>query len=184
MNDPILRKERSGRYRFTVYGGLDYIRGNSAPYFSLTYWETGPGGYEAGGAGHEKIVARYPELADLAALHLSDIDGAPMYAEANGWYWLAGAMGGNGEAFHGGQDHSERECLAILAKHCRISEEQAYRLRDKVWMTPDPAHMRARWVRELDKMRPRWKREAEAAIKRHGLKVYGDPWTPNEEVPA
>jgi hypothetical protein len=30
---------------------------------------------------------------------------------------------------------------------------------------------------------PRWKAEADACIARHGLRVYGDPWTPTTEGP-
>ena len=184
----------------TVYGGLNYLRGNSAPYFSLTYWQhrSGhPNQCQSGGAGHELILQLYPELADLAALHLSDIDGAPTGAEANGWYWLAGALGGLGQRYHGGSlpSRSEAECLAIFARHCRISEGEAMTIRSAVlraYASAGPeavelepaarqAAARAEWGAIMDAMRPRWKSEADAAIEKHGLVVYGDPWTPEQE---
>jgi len=200
MTDPIIREglieQEEGRpHKLVVTGGLHYLRGNSAPFFSLTCWETGPGGYESGGADHETILDEYPELADLAALHLSDIDGEPMHAEENGWYWLAGALGGLGERFHGSNNSSgtsEAECLATFARHCRISEREAMAIRSAVtraYGEPDEEEggmerrrQRAReeWGSIMEEMRPRWKQEADAAIEKHGLVVYGDPWTPEE----
>jgi hypothetical protein len=181
---------------FVVEGGLHYIKGNSAPYFSLTYTQHRKGFPEqcySGGAGHDAILRYFPRFADLAALHLSDIDGAPMHAEQNGWYWLAGALGGADERYHGGGFHdggvkSESECLAIFAKHCRITLGEADRLRDEMreehFNNPDGwKAARATWALRMDDMRPRWKAEAEAAIARHSLRVYGDPWT-REEVEA
>lgn len=153
--DPVLRgprvyTERGERYRITAHGGLHYIRGNSAPYFSITAdQDVAIGGCwreDSGGCLHELILRFWPDLADLVALHLSDIDGAPMHAAANGWYDLAGALGGAGERYHVG--NSERhfpitpdpatpwknseyryptldECLTIFADHCRIPRVEA-----------------------------------------------------------
>lgn len=172
---------------FRVEGGLHYLQGNQAPYFSLTYTAHRKGFPDqcySGGAGHEEIVKRYPQFADLAALHLSDIDGVPMHAEANGWYWLAGAIGGAGEQYHGGNSMPRRsgaECLEIFAKHCRITIDEAQaialRVRGEIGAhADDAAYGREAWRRIMDEMRPRWKQEATAAIERHGLQVYGDPW--------
>ena len=215
MNGPIIRGPRrrpagTDGYRvplvLTVEGGLQMIRGNHAPYFSLTYTQHRSGHPNqcwSGGAGHDLILKLYPELADLAALHLSDIDGVPMHAEANGWYWLAGALGGLGETYHGssregyGPHRSEADSLALFARHCRITYDEARSIELRVLVAYGDhdeqeggveerrAAARAEWARIMETMKPRWKAEAEAAIERHGLKVYGDPWTPNtEEVPA
>lgn len=182
---------------FDVQGGLHYITGNAAPYFSLTYWEHRkghPGQCEGGGAGHEKILRYYPELADLAALHLSDIDGVPTHAEANGWYWLAGALGGLNEKYHGGnngQNLDGARLLEIFAEHCRISLTEAMDIARRVRAAVvrassgyimDAAPARAVWAAECEAMRPRWKLEAEACIKKHDLKIYGDPWDPRCDV--
>jgi hypothetical protein len=196
MNDPILRGPRhfpaggptlgeQVPMTLTVYGGLHYIRGNSAPHFSLTCWahrKGFPNQCERGGADHDLILKLYPELADVAALHLSDIDGEPMHAEANGWYWLAGALGGMGERYHGGNSEprkSEGECLAIFARHCRITEDEAMTIRWAAFAA-GPDHAREVWQANERDMHARWKREAEAAIEKHGLVVYGDPWQREE----
>lgn len=187
---------------FRVEGGLHYLRGNAAPYFTLTYTQHRkgfPNQCQSGGAGHERILELFPRFADLAALHLSDLDGVPMHAEANGWYWLAGAMGGAGERFHGGngkvqhwlpdgtfngyRDSTPAECLAVFAKHCRITLAEAETLRaeilDEYLHNPDGwTAARAVWALRMDDMRPRWKSEADACIAAHNLRVFGDPWPP------
>lgn len=191
---------------FAAEGGLHYLRGNAAPYFALTYTSHRSGHprqLESGGAGHERIAEVFPgRFDDLAALHLSTIDGVPMHAEANGWYWMAGALGGAGEQYHGGNADRQHwrdvdgvrtfdgyrhstpdECLATFADHARITVEEAAALRDELRdehaNNPDGwTAARATLALRLDDMRPRWKAEALAAIERHGLRVYGDPWTP------
>lgn len=193
--DPILaaRSLRAGTdgYRvpltFRVEGGLHYLRGNAAPYFSLTYSQFRKGLPEqcqSGGAGHERILALYPRFVDLAALHLSDIDGVPMHADGNGWYWLAGALGGAGERFHAASGTSARtpaECLATFARHCRIPLAKAEAIRAECsaeYANNPDGWTAAREVMNLRMadMRTRWKSEADACIARHNLRVYGDPW--------
>lgn len=138
---------------FKVHGGLHYLRGNSSPYFSLTSWSHRagfPNQCQSGGADHETILKYYPKFADLAALHLSDIDGKPMHSSDNGWYDIAGALpNGANQKYHAG--NSERnfpceapadkpwkttvsrkptptECLDIFARHWRIDIEEARRI--------------------------------------------------------
>lgn len=190
---------------FKVEGGLHYIRGNNAPYFSLTYTahhKDFPNQCYSGGAGHDEILKHFPRFADLAALHLCDIDGVPMHAVENGWYILAGALGGLGERYHAGnaQYHfpitpptgkpwqtteyrapTADECLAMFARHCRIDIPEARRIRDTVKHAADlrdtaKIHPREILRQELNAMRPRWKAEADACIERHHLRVYGDAW--------
>lgn len=188
--------EREGKDRVSiaVHFGLHYIRCNSAPYFTLTIGNGYINGRDSfGGADHETIVRELPELADLAALHLSDIDGVPMHAEANGWYQLAGACGGFGERYHAGNAETygrPRDCLGTFAAHCRITREEAQAIADDV-LTYDVRERenlpwaerksgvcgRRRWAELCESMRPRWKREADAAIAKYGLTVHGDVWT-------
>lgn len=93
-----------------------------------------------GGCLHELALEYWPELAQIVALHLSHADdGSPAAAEANGFYWLAGIMGGLGERYHGGNadlqwtdadgahhyGHPPRERLVgILADHWRVTVPQ------------------------------------------------------------
>lgn len=93
--------------QLSVVGGLHYIKGNKAPYFGVTATLYENGRDAAGGCMHEDVLRHFPDLADLVALHLSDIDGAPMHDVANGFYHLAGAVpGAFGEQYHAG--NSER----------------------------------------------------------------------------
>jgi len=162
MKEPLLRSMKityHGKPRtLLVYGGLQHIKGNSAPYFTLTgeVWRKGARDCEACGGMYDLILPHFPELADLAALRLSDIAGVPLYAAENGWYWLAGALPGNaGEEYHGGdskrnylkpdgaprrgewdttdyREPTEAEVLGIFARHMRITPEEARGVRDAV----------------------------------------------------
>ncbi len=171
------------KVRYQALGGLHYIKGNSSPHFSLTYSEevrTGQGWSMRGaGADHEAILKRWPSLKDLAALHLSDKDGQPMHVKANGWYWLAGFLGGMGEEYHGGQDRKPEECLQIFADLVRVSLDSARGLARKFREGSDKGanrRARTRFGKWCDKQGPRWAAEAAACITAHGLKVYGDAW--------
>lgn len=158
-SDPILVSKtlpagegRKHPHTFRVEGGLHYLKGNDAPYFALIYTEHRqgfPSQEESGGCNPDSILQHFPQFADLAALHLSDINGVPTHAESNGWYQLAGALGGFGEEYHAGNskqnfplpasridpakpwqttEHrlpTREECLESFARHCRIPIEEA-----------------------------------------------------------
>lgn len=179
------------RARIDVHAGLHRI-GEQAPYFTLTCDILQSGHMVAGGCMHREIVKRWPELADIAAMHLSSIDGVPLHAEANGWYQLAGALDGMGEQYHAGngkrqhwapdgeflgyRESTREECLQSFAEHCRITLDEAKRIAFKVkTSTGTNADKRREFGYLIDAMRPRWKQEAEACIAKHSLKVFGDP---------
>lgn len=136
---------------FRVEGGLHKI-GGQTPYFTLTYTAHRRGFSNqrySGGAGHAEILKHFPQFADLAALHLSDVDGVPMHAIANGWYFI------------------EQQDRNALKSHFRLSDEAAgYMLS---FVTTE-----CKLEACVDNMRPRWKAEAEACIARHNLVVFGD----------
>lgn len=133
-----------------VKGGLHFIRSNGKPYFSLTCDIYERSRDVGGGADHKTILRKFPHLKPLADLHLSDIDGVPMHAEANGWYWLAGAIqelswhtehhGGNGQRQHwkpsgefdGYRNSTPDECLATYAEHVRLSIDEVQVVRQLV----------------------------------------------------
>jgi len=156
--DPVLcSKGLADRETLTVYAGLHDIKGNSAPYFSIT-GSVRDGKITRGdpvtrcGCLHDEILEHFPSLADLVALHLSDINGKPMHAEANGWYDLAGAVpGAFGERYHVGNSDrhfpkpeidpakpwqttdyrkpTHAEALQIFADHIRAPLAEAERVR-------------------------------------------------------
>jgi hypothetical protein len=213
-----------------VVGGLHHIASNHAPYFTLTvdtHRKGHPNQCQSGGCDRATILKYYPKFADLAALHLSDIDGVPMYAESNGWYDLAGYLPAHaGQQYHAG--NSERhfpkpegaprrgdwdttdyrkptpeECLQIFADHIRVNIEMARELARRVIeyaethkypverVTFDPAGVEVPETEErngwkaaraevfapwIEARKPEWKAQADACIKTHGLRVFGDPW--------
>ncbi len=140
-----------------IVGGLWYHQDNRKPHFSLTM-ERGPKGGTANsfGCDHDLILKYYPKFADLAALHGSDIDGAPMYAAENGWCSLAGALPNQAGAKYtaatsrrhypkpegaprcGSRDNTDYrnptpdECLEIFARHARVTVDTARELRGKL----------------------------------------------------
>lgn len=134
----------------TVTAALHNPCGNARPSFSVTGEVKIPGrrDFETGGCIHREILRHWPELAPIVALHLSDSDGAPMHAEANGWYQLAGALGGLGERYHAGNSEGQHwnadgsfdgyrlptadECLESFARHCRIDKAEAADIRIRV----------------------------------------------------
>jgi hypothetical protein len=107
----------------------------------------------------------FPQFADVRALHLADVNGAPMHAESNGWYWLTGALGGLGERFHGGNGESyarkaPHECAAILAEHLRITSEQCWALL-KLVSCVSPSQRRTVWRDIVNGYRGTWREQGE-----------------------
>lgn len=45
---------------------------------------------DRGGCLHDEILAAFPHLAPIVHVHLSNPDGLPMHAKANGWYFYSG----------------------------------------------------------------------------------------------
>lgn len=161
--------------------------GSQAPHFSLTGsgWSSESRGRDADVCGcmHDILVEAWPDLVPLARIHLSDIDGVPMHADSNGWYWLAGASPSTGhfaQQFHGGngdQARSPEECLRVFADHVRLSLPECESVRDCVESIA--AREGLKKAREffsawIDEQRPRWKTEAEEIIRAFGLSVTRD----------
>lgn len=147
---------------------LTKLKGNEHAYFSATGEERNErtGRIDACGAMHETILARFPELADFVALHLADQNGQPLHAEGNGYYWLAGALGGLGEKYHGSNgSHSVEQCLKIFAEYVRITPEQADALIDS--FKGGQATVRAQFAAWVEQQSPRWKAEADRAIAKY-----------------
>lgn len=116
------------------------------PYFSCT----GVMGTLSGSL-HKQMEEEHPgEYTDAIALHLSDIDGVPMYAVENGYYFLQVARGNiEGEYTY-----------ETVAKHLRISVEDANKLQ---------TYNKDQFTQFVEDQKPRWKAEADAAIKKYNL---------------
>jgi len=178
-------RDGSHRYRLEVDAKLHQI-GQQKPYFSITgeLWRANSAGQrdarfndcQACGCLHDDILKASPGLADLVAMHLSDVDGIPAYAESNGWFWLAGYLSYPNRQYaeyHGASEYSARtsaECLRIFADHCRITLEEAKRIA-KLCDGKDNDLVRQRWAKQCEAMKPRWAKEAAAMIAKYGLEV-------------
>lgn len=200
--DPILKEGESEDYGRPVVvraiGGLHFLSGNRLPYFSLT-GETrnilnpntrkpgeppATGRVETCGCIHETLLRVFPDLAPLAALHLSDITGEPSHAAGNGVYWLAGSLASPhapnlkvwGSEYHGASGRSGKspaECLTIAARHFRRPESELAALAEGLRYAA-PAHVREKVAAYCEGLRPQWKREADSAIAQFGLVIFGD----------
>jgi len=140
--------------------------GEQAPYFSVTAEIKIPvrRDVEACGCLHDEIKEHFPSWAAIVPMHLSSVVGTPLHAEANGWYWMAGALGGEGERYHGGNGtlaKSPDECLAVWADHVRVPVDQANLMREVIRLDDKPREMHGRI---LKCMLPRWHDEAKRAI--------------------
>jgi len=214
-NDPVLAKktytEDGETYSLTVNGGLNYLKGNSSPYFSITvsqYRMAQNGRWldDCGGCCHELIEKQFPnKFPDLIALHLSDMDGAPMHAAENAWYHAGGC--GRYEITEAGYTRYqlERACgdniaavnaamrelgleNATLEKWVRyedagkpevLANHLRINLREAVEICDGViagTYTKEKLTAYVEALRPRWKREAEQCIEQHGLVVYGDTW--------
>lgn len=134
--------------------------GINKPYFSITASINYIDGGSAGGCLHDEILDAAPELKPLVDIHLSDLDGVPMYAEANGWCWLAKAAG-IPQRYEPTQ--SEKECFQLFCSHARLSSEEAQEIVDHV--NRNPARGREVWGKYVDGLRPVWHDQAQQAIK-------------------
>jgi hypothetical protein len=177
MSGPVYKVVPFRDSKLTIYAGLHYIRGNKAPHFNLTASTR-----DMGGCLHDEILGVCPELAPLADLHLSDIYGVPMYAVANGWYWLEGAAAGEegwGSRSHGGQDKEPEECRHILGRYLRLNSYELDQLIGSMTRLVQHCDVdAAKKVFEgyVERLKPRWRVEADETIKQFNLQVYGDYW--------
>jgi hypothetical protein len=141
--------------------------GNQKPYFSLTGRVVENERESVSGAIHGEILAAFPQLADIAALHLSDIDGVPMHSFENGKYWAGFTKWEEGNSKH-------------LADLWRINQDDAAgllhdTLMAKLWQDGDGDTLPETLLKEFHNNQiERWKQEADAAIKKHTLELVAD----------
>jgi hypothetical protein len=141
--------------------------GNQKPYFSLTGRVVENGRESVSGAIHDEILKAFPQLADIAALHLSDIDGVPMHSFENGKYWAGFTKWEEANSKH-------------LSNLWRISQDDAAELLHdslmaKLWQDGDGDTVPETLLKEFhDRQLPRWKQEADNVIKKYTLEIIAD----------
>jgi hypothetical protein len=140
------------------------------PYFSLTGRIVEGGRVSVSGAMHDEILAAFPELDDLVAMHLSDIDGRPMNSFENGKYWAGFTKWEDGNIKH-------------LADLWRISQKSAERLQydalveesQKIKEDTDKDILTEELLKDFhDRQLRRWKQEADNIIKKYSLEIVAD----------
>ena len=149
-----LSKTISSYTNLIVDFGIDYNKGNNNPHFSITGEVTYRGKTEICGCIHDEIEKHTGDkFKDLIALHLSDHNGIPMYPLANGFY------------------HYENKNIEHLSSHLRISIEDAQTLSDKLDALDERFEKKVEFKKFVVAQLPRWKKEAQEAIKNHSLEV-------------
>lgn len=76
--------------------------------------------FDMGGCCHKEILKVMPELKIFADLHLSNENGEPMYATANGLYHI--------EGFLGIADHGHKATIETLLEYFRLPESEIHKL--------------------------------------------------------
>ena len=97
-----------------------------------------------GGCIHEIILKHYPNLKPIVDLHLSNLNGVPMHAFANGKHFL---------------EKRDEYPISVAAEHFRISVGEATKLRDDHEKSEFTLHA---W---FAKQEQRWRDEASEALK-------------------
>ncbi len=155
-----IRKNIDGHLIIVSYG-LKRI-GTQVPYFSVTaeiyksvHKSRNPVMF---GRCHDEVLQAFPGMRDIVSLHLSDIDGVPMYAVESGWYLLSAAKGINEWEI----PTTDKDFVQITADYMRISRDDVARLIDTI-------NTEAEFAAWVDTQRPRWKSEANAVIAKYHL---------------
>lgn len=141
--------------------------GDQKPYFSVTGRIVENGRESVSGTIHQEILKAFPELDDLVAMHLSDMDGKPMHSFENGKYWAGFTKWEDGH-------------IKYLSQLWRISEKSAERLCYDSLME-ETYNIKADTGEDVlpetllkefhDRQLPRWKQEADNIIKKYKLEV-------------
>lgn len=150
-------------YRLEVTYGLEWLRGNKEPYFTITGegWHATKDGerdkrysdMEFGGACHDTILKAFPDMKDLVDLHLSNQNGVPMHAVENGWFFM---------------QHPEKFSTSVLAGHLRVTEDEVKHLSETCKTKED-------FAKVVEEMKPRWKSEARDVMKKYGISMPRNP---------
>lgn len=188
---------------------MSWLRGNKAPYFSVTGRQDRLNNTRwvdnMGGCIHEQIEKKFRgQFSDLIALHLSDMDGAPLHDGANAFYFAGGC--GHMKATEEGLKRYgfQRECKSSgvdydTVKHLIEDPTKPVEVFERWDGTPNVNHLashlriplalaesmvagvlagelnRDYFDKFVEEQKPRWKAEAEAAIKKHNLIIPTNP---------
>lgn len=144
-----------GNYQIDIRLSDDCKNGHNDFAITATFWQVGKERKDrfciAAGCCHDKILKFHPELKIFVDLHLSDVNGAPMYAIGNGFYHL---KNGFNNTKQGSKKFSEE-----FKEYYRLTPEQF-----RVIATSEDEKMYHYWLTKLGVF-DQWKRQANEAIK-------------------
>ena len=113
-----------------------------------------------GGCIHELISKYFPKLRPIIALHLSSLEGVPMYALENGFYHYETMMGV--AKYHKVEEGDKEKYFTVLCEHLRISPDELNVLLSEMEKVTEKKLHFASYINGL---LPKWKEEAENALK-------------------
>ncbi len=153
-------------HTLTVNYGIDeQFKRTQKPHFSVTgeikvrgRWDRRR--WDRCGCIHDDILLHCPELKPLVDLHLSDIDGKPMYSWENGDFLT------KEKGFKVGQDYlrlNDQDFKTYLFRLQQVEDAKSYE--DEEWEEKAKEKL-AQFRAEIEKQ---WKIEAETAIAEFGL---------------
>jgi len=136
--------------------------------------------FQVAGCIHDLILKSFPQLEPLVKLHLAESEtGEPLHALENSFYWLAGALGGLQQKYHGGNSmppKNPEECFDFFCKTLRISHEEGERVTDKILgvshadflpnkgkITKTGAQVKKELKAYVTSLKDRWQNEAKEA---------------------
>ena len=93
----------------------------------------------------------FPDLKDIVDVHLSDADGTPIHAVANGWYFLE-----NGE-------------IDKMSRCLRVNEDEA----NRIVLECATKESFAEYVEK--NLKPRWEKNVKSVMEHHGLCMPRNP---------
>lgn len=163
-----------------VIAGLQNFQGNRAPYFFVQtemHREGFPNQCQSGGSDTEWILKHFKSLSDLVALSNAYIDGFPSQGIENGFYWIRGCFPQIDTGKYA-PDQSPEDCKGIFQRLFRITDQEVSDIlvRMEYLLQSDMELAKSELVKFAETLKPRWKEEADNAISKYGLTVYGDKW--------
>jgi hypothetical protein len=182
MKKTITKKHTDGFIRINISTEREYFSITADICADSTFRDSK---IHACGCLHEDITEAAPELKPFIDLHLSTLDGVPMHAVENGFYWLCKAAGIPQQY---APEQSQEKCFSFLLSHLRVSEQEGDQIMGKVVNAYidgkakiaicDPVSPRCKQEQEkqgifdaknhfkkiVDSMKPRWQKEAAKAL--------------------
>jgi len=111
---------------------------------------------------HDIILDAFPELQHLVDLHLSDLNGMPMHALDNGWYYYQ-IMRGVAK-YHTKEKGDWAKYYKVLRQHLRVSEYGLNKMIESWEKADTEESKKIAFTVSLNGLQRKWRRQAETAL--------------------